>query len=111
VTDCCQHSFPDSYPAPLDHIGDCRNCGISYQAAKAQQLAASSPGRAADQERPETPGGDNTALVARILVWVESDVVTARNEFGDGYREAQRDIRDLIIGRPATTARQEGAQP
>jgi hypothetical protein len=64
---------------------------------------------AAETPQPETQGADNTALVARILVWVETDVVTARNEFGDGYREAQRDIRDLIIGRPATTARQDGA--
>jgi hypothetical protein len=34
--------------------------------------------------------------LARVREWVNSDVVTARNEFGNGYREAQRDIRDLL---------------
>ncbi len=37
--------------------------------------------------------------LARVHEWVTSDVVTARNEFGNGYREAQRDIRDLLAGR------------
>ena len=32
----CQHSFPDPYPQPMSHIGDCRTCGISYQDAKRQ---------------------------------------------------------------------------
>jgi hypothetical protein len=32
----CAHSFPDPHPAPLDQIGDCRHCGTSYQAAKAE---------------------------------------------------------------------------
>ncbi|MGW9058875.1 hypothetical protein [Streptomyces sp. NPDC055733] len=35
----------------------------------------------------------------RVREWVTSDVVTARSEFGNGYREAQRDIRDLLHGR------------
>jgi hypothetical protein len=37
--------------------------------------------------------------LARVCEWVTSDVVTARTGFGDGYREAQRDIRDLLDGR------------
>jgi hypothetical protein len=37
--------------------------------------------------------------LARVLRWVTSDVVTAKTEFGNGYRAAQRDIRDLIRGR------------
>ena len=46
----------------------------------------------------EQAGRDQAAL-ARVHEWVTSDVVTARSEFGDGYREAQRDIRDLLDGR------------
>lgn len=34
TTDRCTHSFPDPYPQPTSQIGDCRDCGISYQAAK-----------------------------------------------------------------------------
>lgn len=36
------------------------------------------------------------AAVARIREWAESDVVTASTSFGDGYREALRDIRDML---------------
>jgi predicted nucleic acid-binding protein len=42
---------------------------------------------------------DAEERLARVTEWVTSDVVTARNEFGNGYREAQRDIRDLLAGR------------
>lgn len=38
------------------------------------------------------------ALTARINEWANGDVVTAKSSFGDGYREAMRDIRDLIKG-------------
>jgi hypothetical protein len=44
------------------------------------------------------------ARLSRIREWVTSNVVTARNEFGSGYREAQRDIRDLLDGRPTEAA-------
>lgn len=54
------------------------------------------------------------AVTARVREWVTSDVVTARSEFGNGYREAQRDIRDLLdggkTGQPAAGAGQDGAQ-
>ncbi|MGW6531422.1 hypothetical protein [Streptomyces venezuelae] len=39
---------------------------------------------------------DRAAVLDRVREWVTSDVVTATNEFGNGYREAQRDIRDLL---------------
>lgn len=32
--DRCTHSFPDPYPQPISQIGDCRDCGITYQEAK-----------------------------------------------------------------------------
>lgn len=38
--------------------------------------------------------------LTRVRQWVTSDVVTARSEFGNGYREAQRDIRDLLAAQP-----------
>lgn len=38
------------------------------------------------------------ARLDKVRDWVTGDVVTARNEFGNGYREAQRDIRDLLEG-------------
>ncbi|MFJ9214259.1 hypothetical protein [Streptomyces sp. NPDC102264] len=41
------------------------------------------------------------ATTQRVCEWVTSDVVTARSEFGNGYREAQRDIRDIVT--PTTT--------
>lgn len=44
------------------------------------------------------PGQPEEPTLARVRAWVTSDVVTARTEFGTGYREAQRDIRDLING-------------
>ena len=31
----CTHSFPDPHPDPIEQIGNCRGCGISYQEAKA----------------------------------------------------------------------------
>lgn len=39
--------------------------------------------------------------VARVEAWVTGDVVTARGEFGQGYREAMRDVRDLLSGTEA----------
>lgn len=30
----CTHSFPDPFPQPISQIGDCRDCGISYEEAK-----------------------------------------------------------------------------
>ncbi|MFD5031683.1 DNA-binding protein [Streptomyces sp. NPDC058405] len=52
------------------------------------------------------------ATTQRVCEWVTSDVVTARSEFGNGYREAQRDIRDIVT--PATTqpgpVSEDGAQ-
>lgn len=31
----CNHSFPDPFPQPIEQIGNCRGCGISYQEARA----------------------------------------------------------------------------
>lgn len=36
------------------------------------------------------------AAVARVREWIASEPVDARNEFGNGYREALRDIGDLL---------------
>jgi hypothetical protein len=53
--------------------------------------------------------GGQSAALGRVREWVTSDVVTATNEFGNGYREAQRDIRDLLDGRRmADEAQQAG---
>lgn len=49
------------------------------------------------------------ATTARVAEWVTSEVVTAISEFGTGYREAQRDIRDLLTGKPGP-ATEDGAQ-
>jgi hypothetical protein len=35
-------------------------------------------------------------VISRLRVWTTSEVVTARNSFGDGYREAIRDVRDIL---------------
>lgn len=34
MTSRCEHSFPDPFPQPMTQIGDCRDCGISYQEAR-----------------------------------------------------------------------------
>ena len=39
--------------------------------------------------------------VTRIEEWIDSDVVTAKSSFGDGYREAMRDISDILRGSDA----------
>lgn len=46
----------------------------------------------------ETDRDEARALIKRLTDWSTSDVVTAKSSFGDGYREAMRDIRDLIQG-------------
>ena len=35
-------------------------------------------------------------ILHAVEEWVNSDVVTTETEFGDGYRECQRDLRDKI---------------
>lgn len=69
--------------------------------AAAPAVVSAVPGQADGETTDE-------ARLARVREWVTSDVVTARNEFGNGYREAQRDIRDLITGaeQPAAGAQQ-----
>ncbi|MFD3516270.1 hypothetical protein [Streptomyces sp. NPDC058657] len=71
--------------------------------------------RHADAVLAVLPAGADraTAVLARVRSWMTSDVVTARSEFGEGYREAQRDIRDLLDGgRLADEAeRQPGEAP
>ncbi|MFK0154138.1 hypothetical protein ACIQVK_18955 [Streptomyces sp. NPDC090493] len=47
---------------------------------------------------PVQQAGRDQAALGKVREWVTSDVVTARNGFGDGYRGAQRDVRDLITG-------------
>ncbi|MDX3714393.1 hypothetical protein PV733_36810 [Streptomyces europaeiscabiei] len=65
--------------------------------------AAAGDTDAADElaaEAPHTETPDNGAeRIAKVSRWVTSEVVSAKTEFGDGYRAAQRDIRDLINGR------------
>lgn len=51
--------------------------------------------------------GGQSAALGRVREWVTSDVVTATSEFGNGYREAQRDIRDLLDGRRMADAPQQ----
>lgn len=54
--------------------------------------------------------GRDQAALAKVRGWVASDVVTAVSGFGDGYREAQRDIRDLIGPRRVADEEQQ-AEP
>jgi hypothetical protein len=47
----------------------------------------------------ETDGSELAAKrLARISEWANGDAVMAKSSFGDGYREAMRDIRDLVNG-------------
>ena len=85
----------------------CPRCELSKVEEQLRRRAAAP---AAVSAVPGQADGETTdeARLARVREWVTSDVVTARNEFGNGYREAQRDIRDLITGaeQPAAGAQQ-----
>jgi hypothetical protein len=50
------------------------------------------------QPPPAFGSGLAARQLARISEWANGGVVTAKSPFGDGYREAMRDIRDLING-------------
>jgi hypothetical protein len=67
---------------------------------------------AAETQQTETE--TDTAQLAKVVRWVTSEAVTAKTEFGDGYRASQRDIRDVINGRfdynPHTPAVSAGVQ-
>lgn len=47
----CDHSFPDPYPHPMDQLGDCRHCGVSYAEARQQNDGPSVAEAAADDRR------------------------------------------------------------
>ncbi|MFF7187715.1 hypothetical protein ACFZAR_21265 [Streptomyces sp. NPDC008222] len=57
-------------------------------------------------ERLKTAGA-----VARIRAWIASEPVTADTGFGDGYREALRDIQVLIGPTPEEHPAQEHEEP
>lgn len=67
-----------------------------HYAALLRRMAAGSA--AVDRVAAETPPAETERRLTRVREWATSDVVTARNGFGSGYREAQRDILDLIDG-------------
>lgn len=55
----------------------------------------------ADRDRLKGERNRRDQQIASVQGWVASDVVTARNEFGNGYREAMRDVCDLLSGTEA----------
>ncbi|MET8953091.1 hypothetical protein ACWEO4_21385 [Streptomyces sp. NPDC004393] len=57
-------------------------------------------------ERLKTAGA-----VARIRAWIASEPVTADTGFGDGYREALRDIQVLIGPAPEEHPEQDHEEP
>ena len=61
---------------------------LNREAEELRRLAAEA------QQQPDTE-----TRLAKVERWVTSEVVTAKTEFGDGYRAALRDIRDVIRGR------------
>jgi hypothetical protein len=46
------------------------------------------------------------AVVRQLRTWVAGDPVTAKNAFGEGYREAMRDVRDLMDAAEAKVCKQ-----
>ncbi|MFD8469052.1 hypothetical protein ACFV10_28590 [Streptomyces cyaneofuscatus] len=79
-------------------VRDCFANGLGHAANDLRRLADDA---AAGVQPPTTSEADT---LARVSEWVTSDVVTATSGFGDGYREAQRDIRDIIHGRATPPA-------
>lgn len=57
TTPDCTHSFPDPYPQPMTQPGDCRNCGISYQEARATMTTAAELRTTADPEPKDEDNG------------------------------------------------------
>lgn len=43
-----------------------------------------------------TQGGKDQAAIERVRAWIAGEPVTARSEFGSGYREALHDITDVL---------------
>ncbi|MEV3996706.1 hypothetical protein AB0K62_13650 [Streptomyces halstedii] len=84
----------EAAPTPLAAEWEKRGeYGDSSITDRARELRAVLAGEAAAGAH-QTEQADTT--LARVREWVTSDVVTAVSEFGNGYREAQRDIHDLI---------------
>ena len=65
----------------------------------ARYMPAAAPGRVVGGAQQDKTQTDDTVQLAKVVRWVTSEVVSAQTEFGNGYRAAQRDIRDLIKGR------------
>jgi hypothetical protein len=81
-----EHMHPGSYWSDTSMPADWRPSYLEEADAVLAVLPA--PADRAAEER-----------LSRVHEWVTSEVVTAQTEFGNGYRAAQRDIRDLIKGR------------
>lgn len=89
---------PQPCPTPCDPDCDAA-CHEVHQPTRKRDHQPDGHGAGA-QQQPETEAPTRAVdRLDRIREWVTSDVVTARTGFGDGYREAQRDIRDLLDGR------------
>jgi hypothetical protein len=91
-----------THPCPA--LGDqiWSGCVHYDEAGRVAGVGSCHSGRRADAVLSVLPAPADRAAeerLARVLHWVTSDVVTAKTEFGNGYRAAQRDIRDLIRGR------------
>lgn len=76
----CTHSFPDPFPQPIDQIGDCRNCGITYQEAKAAMTTPSDELRAASARLRELIEAVPNDLWGDRAWHVEACSETATNE-------------------------------
>lgn len=56
--------------------------------------------RDARADRMEQERDQANVVLSRVGEWLEGEPVTGRNEFGQGYREAMGDLRDLLDGLP-----------
>lgn len=86
----------------LDHETEIGGGYVRHSAALLRRLAAEAPQPECTDPiecSHEAALGEAQARLDKVQRWVASDVVTARTSFGDGYREAQRDISDLLDGR------------
>jgi hypothetical protein len=76
-----------------------RDSGNREGALHGARLIETELRRLADEApQPETQAAPDTASLAKVVRWVTSEVVVTKTEFGNGYRAAQRDIRDLMNG-------------
>lgn len=77
---------------------------IAHEVRRADEQQARAYRAEADAADWRTAAQQHEATVERVRAWIDTDPVTGRNEFGNGYREALRDVRAILNPNSADSA-------